>query len=179
MKGESFHEENCLLCHYSVWPGNWRPAKFKIEKSTTFHSDANNIFVFGKWSVVMELVELLMKNLGVGEDQAKGGAGLVFNLVKEKLGASDFSQVAEHVPGIGEMLNAAPESGGGIGGVLGGLASSLGGESSFGDLVSLAGGFSKLGLDNGMIGKSAPTILSFVQSKGGDVVRGILEKALK
>ena len=30
-----------------------------------------------------------------------------------------------------------------------------------------------------MIGKFVPVILSFVQSKGGDGVKGVLEKALK
>jgi hypothetical protein len=48
-----------------------------------------------------------------------------------------------------------------------------------GGLTSLAGGFSKLGLDAGMIGKFVPIILSFVQSKGGNAVKGILEKVLK
>jgi len=48
-----------------------------------------------------------------------------------------------------------------------------------GNLASLAGGFSKLGLDSGMIGKFIPIILSFAQSKGGDVVKKLLEKALK
>lgn len=48
-----------------------------------------------------------------------------------------------------------------------------------GGLANLAGGFSKLGLDSGMIGKFVPIILSFVQSKGGDAIKGILEKVLK
>jgi len=39
----------------------------------------------------MELIELITQNLGVREDQAKGGAGSLFNLAKEKLGESDFS----------------------------------------------------------------------------------------
>jgi hypothetical protein len=46
-------------------------------------------------------------------------------------------------------------------------------------LAGLAGGFSKLGLDSGMIGKFLPIILSFVQSKGGGGVKTILEKVLK
>ena len=35
----------------------------------------------------MELVEQLVKNLGVSEEAAKGGSGLIFNMVKDKLGA--------------------------------------------------------------------------------------------
>ena len=52
---------------------------------------------------------------------------------------------------------------------LGGAASGLG------SLASLAGGFSKLGLDAGMISKVIPIILNFVQSKGGPGVKAILE----
>ena len=59
----------------------------------------------------MELIELLTKNLGVGEDQAKDGTGLLFNLVKEKLGDNDFSQVAQHVPDINELIGSAPKRG--------------------------------------------------------------------
>jgi hypothetical protein len=76
------------------------------------------------------------------------------------------------------LIESAPESGG-IAGALGGLASALGGSGSeLGNLASLAGGFSKLELDSGMIGKFIPVILSFVESKGGGAVKGLLEQAL-
>ena len=42
----------------------------------------------------MEFISLLTKNLGVNESQAKGGAGLIFKLAKEKLSGADFAQVA-------------------------------------------------------------------------------------
>ncbi len=127
----------------------------------------------------MELIGELTKNLGVSETQAKGGAGLIFNLAKDKLGSDDFSKVSSAVPGIDEMMGTAPASKGGALGALGGLASGCGGKTGgLGALASLAGGFSKLGMDGSMVGKFAPVILSFVKSKGGDGVKGILEKAL-
>ena len=126
----------------------------------------------------MELIEQLMRNLGVNEDQAKGGAGLLFKLAKEKLGEGEFSQVAQQVPSINDLIGAAPKAGG-ITGALKGLASGLSGGSKLAGLAGLADGFSKLGLDAGMIGKFLPIILSFVQSKGGDSVKGLLEKVLK
>ena len=127
----------------------------------------------------MELIEQLVKNLGVSEDAAKGGSGLIFNMVKEKLGTGDFSKVASALPGINDLMKSAPESGGVLGGI-GKLASGLGGGAGqLGNLASLAGGFSKLGLDSGMIGKFIPIILAFAQSKGGDVVKSLLQKALK
>jgi hypothetical protein len=127
----------------------------------------------------MELIEQLVKNLGVSEDAAKGGAGLLFQMAKDKLGTGDFSKIAGVVPGISDMMKSAPESGGLLGGI-GKIASGFGGGASqLGNLASLAGGFSKLGLDSGMIGKFIPIILTFVQSKGGDVAKALLEKALK
>jgi hypothetical protein len=127
----------------------------------------------------MELVDQLVKNLGVSEEAAKGGSGLIFNMVKDKLGTGDFGKVAGALPGITDLMKAAPASGGVLGGI-GKLASGLGGGAGqLGNLASLAGGFSKLGLDSGMIGKFIPIILAFAQSKGGDVVKSLLQKALK
>jgi len=121
----------------------------------------------------MELIDLLTKNLGVTESQAKGGAGLLFQQAKGKLGVDDFSKLSAVVPGIDSMISAAPTAGGGV---MGGLGKMLGRGAG---LASLAGGFSKLGLDSGMIAKFVPIILSFVQGKGGDGVKALLEKALK
>ncbi len=127
----------------------------------------------------MDLLNNLTQSLGVNEEQAKGGAGLIFNMAKEKLGAEDFSKVSDTVPGIDEMLKAAPESSE-IGGAVGGLTSSLGGGvGKLGGLASLSGGFPKLGLDSSMVGKFIPTILSFVQSKGGDSIKNLLGGVLK
>ena len=127
----------------------------------------------------MEILSMLTEQLGVTEDQAKGGAGAIFNLAKEKLGDADFGKVAEAVPGMEELLGAAPASGG-LAGVVGGLASKLGGGAGkLGSLASLAGGFKDLGMDSGMVGKFIPIILSFVQSKGGDSIKNILAGVLK
>ena len=131
----------------------------------------------------MELIQQLVSNLGINENQAKGGAGLLFNLAKEKLGGGEFQQLTKAVPGIGDLLKAAPESGGGLMEALGGAASAFGGlggkMESLGNLAQLAGGFSHLGLGADMVGKFIPIVLSFVQNQGGDAVKGLLEKALK
>jgi hypothetical protein len=127
----------------------------------------------------MELIQQLTSTLGIGEEQAKGGAGLIFNLAKEKLGAGDFGQIANAVPGMDGLLDAAPSTGGGgIGGMLGGIASSLG-AGNLGSIAELAGGFDKLGLDADMIQKFLPVVLDFVGEKGGDSVKGLLGGILK
>ena len=138
----------------------------------------------------MELIQQLVSSLGVNEDQAKGGAGLLFNLAKDKLGSGDFQQLTDAIPGIQNLMGAAPTSeaapasgGGGLMGALGGVASSLGGSlggkmEGLGDLANLAGGFSKLGLSSDMVGKFVPVVVSFVQNQGGDAMKGMLEKVL-
>ena len=70
----------------------------------------------------MELIQQLAQGLNIQEEQAQGGAGLLFKMAQEKLGDNDFAQVANVVPGISGLIGAAPAAGGG-----GGLAGALGG----------------------------------------------------
>ncbi len=127
----------------------------------------------------MELLQMLTSQLNVSEEQAGGGAGLLFKLAQDKLSSGEFSQITSAIPGVNDLVSSAPESGG-FASALGGLASSFGGGASqLGDLASLAGGFSKLNLDAGMIGKFIPIVLAFAQSQGGDALKGLLEKVLK
>jgi hypothetical protein len=123
-----------------------------------------------------ELIGTLVKQLGVQEKQAQGGAGLLLKLAQDKLGG-DFSKVAAAVPGAADLVQQAPESGGAAS-LLGGLASAIGGGKAA-DLASLAGGFSQLKLDPSMVAKFVPVILEFVKSKGGQEALGLLTKVLK
>ena len=126
----------------------------------------------------MELIQQLVSQLGIQEGQAKGGAGLLFKQAKERLGSDEFSQLVQKVPGAESLINDAPQSGG-IMGAVGSLASKFGGKGSeLGNMASLAGGFSKLGLDRGMISKFIPIVLSYVQGKGGNEAMQLLQKAL-
>jgi len=124
----------------------------------------------------MELLNMLTSQLGVSEDQASGGAGMIFSLAKEKLGG-DFSQVTDAIPDVSGLIDKAPDTGGRLLGAIGGIASSLGGD-SLGNLASLASGFSKLDLDAGMITKFVPVILDFVKGQAGEGVMGLLNKVL-
>ena len=128
----------------------------------------------------MDLINQLVSNLGVSEDQAKGGAGMLFKLAQDKLSGDEFAQIADKVPGLDEMVSAAPDAaGGGLMGAVGGLMSKMGGGSSdLGALASLAGGFDKLGLDSGMVGKFVPVVLDFVRNQGGDSVGNLLKSVL-
>lgn len=126
----------------------------------------------------MELLDLLTSQLGISEDQAKGGAGALFNLAKEQLGNDDFRGIANAIPGMDDLLSAAPD-GGGFGAAMGKLSAMLGGKNQkLGGLASLAGIFKGLGLDMDMVGKFVPVILSFVQAKGGAGLREKLQGVL-
>lgn len=131
----------------------------------------------------MELIQQLTQNLGIDENQAKGGAGLIFKMAQEKLGDGDFAQLASAVPAVTNLIGEAPAGGKGIAGAIGGLAGALGGgggqATQLANMAALAGGFGQLGLNPGMTSKFIPIILSFVQSKGGDQVKNILAGVLK
>ena len=132
-----------------------------------------------KGCMMNELIGELVSKLGIQEGQAKGGAGLLFKLAQQKLG-SDFSKVASAVPGMDEMISAAPQAGGLVQ-AAGGLLGKLGGAKAGGlaDLAGLAGGFSQLKLDSGMVARFVPVILEFVKGKGGQEVVALLSKVLQ
>ncbi len=131
----------------------------------------------------MELINQLVQQLGINPQQASGGLGLILGMAKQKLGA-DFGTVAQHIPGADGLINSAPQptaAAGGLGGALGAVGGLLGGKAggalgNLGSFASLADGFKQLGLDSGMIGKFAPIISNFLQSKGGDAARSLLQR---
>lgn len=124
----------------------------------------------------MDLIQTITERLGVSETQARGGAGLIFRVARERLGGADFSRLAAAVPGIDGMIAAAPAQG--AGGMLGGLMSRLGAGGA-GMLAQLAEGFGKLDMDRGRIAAFLPLVLSFVQRQGGDELRGMLERLVQ
>lgn len=122
-----------------------------------------------------DLISTLTSQLGITGDQASGGAALLLKVARDRLSSGDFDQVATAVPGLSGLLQSAPAAGGG--GIMGMLGKAVGGQA--GDLTQLAGGFSKLGLDPGMIQKFIPVIMGYVQQQGGAGIAGILQQALK
>ena len=72
-----------------------------------------------------ELVDMLTKNLGIDGKQAEGGAAVLFKAAKDKLGAAEFGSLLGGVPGLSDLMHKAPPAGGGLGGMLGGLAGAM------------------------------------------------------
>lgn len=150
----------------------------------------------------MQLIEQLMENLGVTEEQARGGAGMLLKTAKEQLG-SQFGAVSEAIPEADTLMDEAPNVGaeedsdgllgalGDLGGSLGGLGDSLGGSlggnlteglggmmGNLGNIGSLLGGFQKLGLDASMLQKFVPEIMKYAENLGGGGIKDILSKVL-
>ena len=124
------------------------------------------------------LVDLLTSQLGINKDQASGGAGSIFQLAKQNLNVEDFSSVAKAVPGIDQMMGAAPKVEGSSS-TLGGISSMLGSKSKkVGGIAGLTGSFEKLGLSGDMVDKFIPIILDYVKKSGGENVMSLLKGAL-
>lgn len=125
-----------------------------------------------------DLVQTVVKQVGVTEDQAKGGSGLLLNYAKNNLKAEEFQKVTGAVPEVSGLATSGAElqkkSGGAMGalGGGGGLGAAIG-------LASLAGPFKSLGMSPDMVGKMAPVVLDYTKTKGGAEVGSILGKVLK
>jgi hypothetical protein len=126
----------------------------------------------------MQLIPLLTKNLGVTEPQAKGGAGAIFDYVKQKVSAEDFAKVNSALPGVDSLVESAPKTSD-LSRQAGGFSPAFGGKSDLaGGMAGLTESFAKLGLDAGMVDKYVKTILDFTQSEAGKAVTNIIKSAL-
>lgn len=125
---------------------------------------------------MQELIDQLTKQLGINAGQAQSGAGILFNAAKEKLGGGEFQKLLGSVPGIGDLLKHAPAAGGG-GGLLGGLASAIGGNAAM--LANVVSGFSKIGLTPDMAKRFVPIVLDFLRKHVSPDVIAKIESALR
>lgn len=126
----------------------------------------------------MGLTDLLTSRLGVSKNQAEGGAGSIFQLAKQNLSAGDFSTIAKSVPGIDQMMGAAPKIEKSSG-TLGGISSMMGNHpNKLSGITGLTSSFEKLGLNGDMVGKFTPIILDYVKNKGGEHAMSLLKGAL-
>lgn len=124
----------------------------------------------------MGLVDLLSSQLGVTKGQAEGGAGSIFQLAKKNLSVEDFSSIAKAVPGIDQMIGAAPKMEGSSSSL--GNISSMMGSKKLGGMAGLTSSFEKLGLSGEMVSKFTPIILDYVKNKGGEHAMNLLKGAL-
>ena len=119
-----------------------------------------------------ELIGLLMSGAKVSETQAKGGAGALFEMAKEKLSVDDFFKVAAVVPGMDNILAAIPSLAPKRS-MLGAAAIKLSGNAK---VLAI---FKKLGINQSKVALFTPIVISYIENKGGKELGGILTKALK
>ena len=125
-----------------------------------------------------ELVGMLTKSLGVNTTQAEGGAGVLLKAAQDKIGAGEFGRLLGGVPGLADLIHKAPAAGGGgLGGLLGGLASAVGGNAAL--ITTIVQGFGKLGLTADHAKKFVPVMLDYLRTKVSPDVITKLEHTLK
>lgn len=166
---------------------NTPSASSVIGQASAMHSVANAASSLGGGvsplaSQTPALAGLLAQQLGITPTQAMGGAGSIFSVARQIMSPTKFGMVNNAVPGMSQMLAAAPSlkgyAGGAGGGLLGSAASALGGGSRLGQMAMLASSFQSLGLNTGMINQFIPVILQYVQTQGGPSTMGLLQSAL-
>jgi len=127
---------------------------------------------------VKELIDQLVKKLGVNASQAEGGAAVLLKAARDKMGTEEFSKLLGGVPGVSDLLKKAPSAGGGgLGGLLGGLASAVGGNAGL--IATIVQGFGKLGLGPEDAKRFAPVMMEYLRAKVSPDVASKLEKTLR
>lgn len=125
----------------------------------------------------MEIVEHLVRELGVTTKQAEGGAGLLLGLVKQRLSPEEFVRVADAIPAISDVIGKAPRSTGGQPWPLRELLSRWFG--GLGSLTSLAVRFEKLGCKRKQIGTFVESLIGFFREKSGEDIAELLRGVLR
>ena len=127
---------------------------------------------------VTGLLANLTSNLGVSEEQAKGGIASLMNYAKSNLSADDFSSLADELPGTKGILDALPSLGEKSGG-LGGLMSQAAKYSDqLGGTALLAQQFESLGLDSNMIMGFVKQIQAYLSTPEGQQAKALLMNGL-
>ena len=125
------------------------------------------------------LVDILSQQLGISQHQALGGAGAIFQAAQSGMEPQAFSTLSQSVPGITEMLNAAPVVSNPLGGMGSGVSSLLGGTgSTLNNAASLAASFQQLNLSPDMVGQFIPIVSDYVQNTSGQITANLLRSAL-
>lgn len=110
------------------------------------------------------LTTALMKQLGVTQAQAQGGAGAIMQLAKSRMQAAAFTKLNSALPGMQTLLAAAPQ-----------MPAANGGAAS---LLGLASSFQQLGLAPTMVQSFVPVVMRYVQGTGGGALSSVLQAAL-
>ncbi|HJZ76231.1 MAG TPA: DUF2780 domain-containing protein [Vicinamibacterales bacterium] len=120
-----------------------------------------------------DLIQPLAKELSSTPKQAEGAAGALFALAKTRLAPDDFTKIAGAVPGMDQLLAAAPKATS----PAVSMASALGGQAA--GLASAVSAFSALGLKPELVAKAIPILTQYVGKMGGPALASLLGGVLK
>ncbi|MGR8953046.1 MAG: DUF2780 domain-containing protein [Gammaproteobacteria bacterium] len=121
------------------------------------------------------LTTILVNQLGVTPQQALGGAGAIFQAAKTNMAPQAFATLSQSVPGMSDMLAAAPP----VGQPLSGAAPVLGGAgSTVNTMTSLAASFQQLNLSPSMVNQFIPVVVDYVKTTSGQMTANLLQSAL-
>jgi hypothetical protein len=126
------------------------------------------------------LTEMLMQRTGVTGAQAQGGAGALFQIAKNKMQPDAFSQLEQSVPGMQDMLGAAPvlSQQGGLAGRLSSLAGASGAGGTAGNLIAVVSAFQQQGMSPAMVQQFIPVVIDYVKAHGNEALVNTLSAAL-
>jgi hypothetical protein len=126
------------------------------------------------------LTELLMQRTGVTGAQAQGGAGALFQIAKNKMQPDAFSRLEQSVPGMQEMLGAAPvlSQPSGLAGRLSSIADASGVGGTAGNLVAVVSAFQQQGMSPAMVQQFIPVVIDYVKAQGNEALVNTLSAAL-
>ena len=110
------------------------------------------------------VASLLGSSLGLTADQSSGAVGSVLTLAQEKLPASDYTQVANAVPGAAGYVQKAKD---------------LGVTGPIGDANGLNAAYAKLGINPETASKITPLLTQYVSKAAGPTVGGLLSSAVQ
>lgn len=131
--------------------------------------------------MIQNIIQELIKKLGITEEQAKGGLGLLLKFCQEKLAQADFQKITDMLGNQWqELVKAAPQASSNLMGKLGGMASIFGEKAAkLGAMANMAGEFNKLGIDLSKVQQFVDITLKTLEEKGGPQVKEMLAKFLK
>jgi len=116
-----------------------------------------------------DLVQSLMNELGVSEDQAQSGAGVLFSWAQDALSDEDFDIVRNAVPDMQSFLEATPEV------ETNDMFGDTGVYTGLSKAVKL---FEQLGMNSKMLMKFKPIVLDYLMEKGGQAAYNLMSEVL-
>lgn len=145
-----------------------------------------NVVGLGEETTVQEqgpnldgLLNSVTSNLGVTNEQAKGGMAALVNYAKQNVSEEQFAMLAEKVPGLDSVMKYLPvvkeASSGGLSGLMDKAASY---NESLGQLNQLNKQFETLGLDTAMIKGYADQASQYLDTPKGQEAKKLLADSL-